>query len=187
MDKKVIVLIGMPGSGKSTVGKILAQTLGVDFVDTDRLIFEAEGMPLHDIQTQKGMQYFIKAEEAALLSVDDTPKVVATGGSAVLCEHAMMYLSTIASIVFLDVDLNMLQKRIRDPKKRGVVLAPRQTLAGVFFERRPLYLRYADVKIRARHTRPRDVVDVIIRKLGLDPKIKREGPAETAPDTEEKE
>lgn len=168
MNKEVIVLIGMPGSGKTTVGRILAQRMGVEFVDTDRLIQEIEGMPLSEIQQTKGMSYFIKAEEAALLSVDDSPKVVATGGSAVLCEHAMMYLCTIARIVFLDVDLNMLQRRIKDPKKRGVVLAPRQTIAGVYFERRPLYLRYAEIRIRAKHTRPREVADMICRRIGVE-------------------
>ena len=90
MLDKMIVLIGMPGCGKTTIGRILAQELDVPFVDTDNLIREAEGMPLDKIQREKGMEYFLKAEEQALFSLDDTPKVVATGGSAVFCEHGMI-------------------------------------------------------------------------------------------------
>ena len=147
---KMIILIGMPGCGKTTIGRILAQELGIPFVDTDVLIAEAEGMPLAKIQQEKGMEYFLSAEENALFSLDDTPKVVATGGSAIFCQHGMMYLSSIATIVYLETDLKMLMRRMGDPKKRGVVLGPNQTILGVYRERRPLYLRYADMWLSVR-------------------------------------
>ena len=163
--KKMVILIGMPGSGKSTVGKILAQKLGVPFVDTDRLIIDAEGMTLSEIQAEKGMKYFMEAEERALLSLDDSPKIVATGGSAIFHEHAMTYLSYVAEVVFLDTELRMLTRRIGDPKRRGVVLGKRQTIQSVFFERRPLYLRYADIRVRIRYSRPADVADIVGKRL----------------------
>ena len=163
----MIVLIGMPGCGKTTIGRILAQELDVPFVDTDNLIREAEGMPLPKIQQEKGMDYFLKAEEQALLQLDDTPKVVATGGSAIFCEHGMMYLDSIATVIFLEADMKMLVRRMGDPKKRGVVLAPNQTIMGVFRERRPLYLRYADIRVHTYHTRPKEVVNRILTALGI--------------------
>ncbi len=163
--KKMVVLIGMPGSGKSTVGRILSQELGVPFIDTDRLIIDREGMPLAEIQTQKGMKYFMEAEENALLSMDDSPKIVATGGSAILHEHAMTYLTYVSKVVFLDTELRTLTRRIGDPKRRGVVLGKTQTIPSVFFERRPLYLRYADIRLKVRHGRPKDVAEMVKKKL----------------------
>lgn len=163
--EKMIVLVGMPGCGKTTIGRILARELNVPFIDTDRLIAEAEGMSLSQIQKEKGMQYFLEAEERALLSLDDSLKVVATGGSAIFSSDGMMYLSSIATMVYLDVDLGMLKLRMGDPKARGVVLAPNQTIAGVYRQRRPLYLRYADIRIRTHNTRPRNVALQILSKL----------------------
>jgi len=163
--QKMVVLIGMPGSGKSTIGRILAQEMKVPFIDTDHLIRDREKKTLEEIQGEGGMQHFLQIEENTLLSLDDTPKIVATGGSAVLCEHAMMYLSSVAVVVFLDVDLHMLTRRIGDPKKRGVVLGKTQTIASLFFERRPLYLRNADIRIHLRHTRPHVVAEQVMKKL----------------------
>ena len=165
MLQKMVVLIGMPGSGKSTVGRILAQEMGVPFVDTDHLIRDREKKTLAEIQGENGMRHFLRIEEDTLLSLDDTPKIVATGGSAVLCEHAMMYLSSVAEVVFLDADLHMLTRRIGDPKKRGVVLGKTQTIASLFFERRPLYLRNADIRIHLRNTRPHMVAEQVMKKL----------------------
>lgn len=161
----MIVLVGMPGCGKTTIGRILARELEVPFVDTDHLIAEAEGMSLSQIQKEKGMEYFLAAEERALLSLDDSLKVVATGGSAIYSTYGMTYLSSIATMVYLDVDLGMLKIRMGDPKERGVVLAPNQTIAGVYRQRRPLYLRYADIRIRTHNTRPRNVAFQILNKL----------------------
>ena len=174
---KMIILIGMPGCGKTTIGRILAQELGIPFVDTDELIAQAEGMPLAKIQQEKGMEYFLSAEENALFSLDDTPKVVATGGSAIFCKHGMMYLSSIATIVYLETDLNMLMRRMGDPKKRGVVLAPNQTIVGVYRERRPLYQQYADIRIKTYHTRPKIVAQRVLAVLlgeGHDEKEEKE-------------
>ena len=163
--KKMVVLIGMPGSGKSTVGRILSQELGVSFVDTDHLIVDKEGMSLAEIQAQKGMKYFMEAEESALLSLDDSPKIVATGGSAILHEHAMTYLTYVSKVVFLDTELRTLTRHIGDPKRRGVVLGKAQTIPSVFFERRPLYLRYADIRVKVRRGRPKDVAETVKKKL----------------------
>lgn len=175
MLEKMIILIGMPGCGKSTIGRILAQELDVPFVDTDELIAKAEGMPLSKIQQEKGREYFLAAEENALFSLDDSPKVVATGGSAVLCRHGMMYLSSIATIIYLETDMNMLVRRMGDPKKRGVVLAPNQTIMGVYRERRPLYQQYADIRIRTYHTRPKAVAQRVIAVLTGEDGKEKEG------------
>ena len=138
MLKKMVVLIGMPGSGKSTIGRILSLDLGVPFVDTDRLIIENEGMPLAEIQSQKGMKYFMEAEESALLSLDDSPKIVATGGSAIFHEHAMTYLTYVSKVVFLDTELRTLTRRIGDPKE-GAWYWARPRLSPVCFLREDRY------------------------------------------------
>ncbi|HOO61679.1 MAG TPA: shikimate kinase [Bacillota bacterium] len=162
MVDRMIVLVGMPGSGKSTVGAILASSLGVPFIDSDRIIMEKDGRRLQEIIDEEGLDYFMALEEKALLSLDDSMKVVATGGSAVLSEHGMAYLSSIATIVFLDVDIYMLTHRLANAQKRGIVIAKNQTIISLYHERKPYYQRYADIRIRPRNSRPRAVAEQII-------------------------
>ena len=142
-----IVLIGMPGAGKSTLGILLAKELGLDFVDTDVAIQVREGRTLQAILDQSDYLQLRKIEEQVLLSEDITGKVVATGGSAVYSEAGMARLKQSATIVFLDVPLQELRQRIGNFASRGVARKPNQSLESLFHERCALYKKYADIRI----------------------------------------
>ena len=144
---KNIILIGMPASGKSTVGVILAKILGMDFLDTDLLIQQREGMLLKDIIRQKGVDEFLKCEEEALLCVDTVNTVIATGGSAVYSRAAMEKFRENGTICYLKVEKDELFHRLKDVKERGVVLRSGETLEEMFTNRSRLYEEFADIVI----------------------------------------
>ena len=160
-----IVLIGMPGSGKSTVGVILAKTLGMDFVDTDLLICKRENSTLQEILDAKGLDEFLNIEEAAVLDTDFHGTVVATGGSVPIKDSAMAHLKSNGTIVFLDVPLDVLERRISNIVTRGIAFAPGQTLADIYKIRLPMYRRWADISITAGggETTTEQMVEQIVR------------------------
>ena len=142
-----LILIGMPGSGKSTVGVILAKRTGRAFVDTDVLIQTSQRRTLQDIVDTDGYLALRKIEEEVLLGLVVRNHVIATGGSAVYSDRAMHHLKAEGAVIFLDVDLNTLQARVRDFRTRGLAKRPDQSFADLFAERFPLYTRYADITI----------------------------------------
>ncbi len=142
-----IVLIGMPGAGKSTVGVILAKKCAYDFVDTDCLIQTSTGKTLQTILDAQGYLGLRRIEEDLLLGLDLSRHVIATGGSAVYSTRAMQQLKKGGVIVFLDVPLAELCRRVNDFDTRGIAAAPGQDLAALFAERRPLYRHWADLTI----------------------------------------
>ena len=142
-----IVLIGMPGSGKSTVGIILAKMLGKDFVDTDLLIQLAEHRTLQDIVDSDGHMELRRIEEEVLVGIDLTDHVIATGGSAAYSHRAMTHLQQDGIIVFLNADLPCLRSRIRNYETRGLAKRPNQSFQDLFDERYQLYTRYADIVV----------------------------------------
>jgi shikimate kinase len=142
-----ITLIGMPGSGKSTVGVLLAKALGYDFLDTDLVIQQREGQLLQDILDQRGLTAFLDAEEAAIRSVDCHRTVIAPGGSAVCREGAIGHLKALGPVVYLRVPMDELARRITNLSTRGIAMEPGQTLADVMAYRAPLYEKYADLTV----------------------------------------
>lgn len=144
---KNIVLIGMPGCGKSTVGVLLAKSLGYDFLDTDLLIQRKAGKRLQEIIDTQGMQAFLAAEEEALCSVEARGTVIATGGSAVYSARGMEHLAEHGLVVWLRVDLPTLEARLGDFAARGIAGANAGDLAAIFAEREPLYARYAQITV----------------------------------------
>ena len=142
-----IILIGMPASGKSTAGVILAKLLGYSFLDTDLLIQSRAGRRLREIIADKGVDGFLADEEAACLSVRADRCVIATGGSVVYSEAAMAHLKALGCVVYLEVDYETLLGRLQDIQGRGVVLRPEQTLADLYEERSKLYEKYADLVV----------------------------------------
>ncbi len=172
-----IVLIGMPASGKSTAGVILAKTIGYGFLDIDILIQEETGRTLQEIIDSDGIEGFIQIEEQTVLSVDVKKTVIATGGSVVYGERAMAYLQTIGSIVYLKSSCENIEKRLDNIMTRGVVMKPGRTIRDVYAERVPLYEKYAGVIVDADTDVIERKVEEIIRKLfgGGSPGVDRTG------------
>ncbi len=139
-----IILIGMPGAGKSTVGVLVAKALGMDFIDTDILIQQREGMLLQEIIDKKGLEAFLKTEEKVLSGLKCRNSVIATGGSAVYSDRAMRALREDGFCVYIRLDLDEVERRLKNIKTRGVVIRKGQTLKDIYDERLPLYLKYCD-------------------------------------------
>lgn len=143
-----IVLIGMPGAGKSTVGVLLAKMRSMGFIDTDLVVQSGEGQRLQDLIDARGVEAFRIVEERYASAVEASHCVVATGGSVVYSEQAMAHLKRHGFVVFLDLALEDLAKRLTNLPSRGLVRFPGQSLEDLFHERRPLYLRYADAVVQ---------------------------------------
>ena len=139
-----IILIGMPGAGKSTCGVLAAKMLLKNFFDTDLLIQNIEGKSLQAIIDEKGTDYFQSAEERAILSLDINGTVIATGGSVVYSEKAMAHLKSLGKIIYLHLDYKTMKRRIRNVSTRGLVLRNGSTLKDMYDERLPLYEKYAE-------------------------------------------
>lgn len=145
--KNNIVLIGMPGSGKSTIGVLLAKIIGYDFIDSDLLIQAREGKKLYEIINEKGLDAFDKIENDVNASIKATKTVIATGGSVVYGKEAMEHLKQIGTVVFLDVSIEELNMRIKNMATRGISMREGQTFEDLFNERNVLYNKYCDIKI----------------------------------------
>ena len=143
--KENIVLIGMPGVGKSTLGVVLAKELGYEFVDADLLIQKREKRLLKDIIAEEGVEGFLKIENDVNASIQTDKTVIATGGSVIYGAEAMEHLKEIGTVVYLKLDYETLDSRLGSLKGRGVVLKDGQTLKSLYEERVPLYEKYADV------------------------------------------
>lgn len=143
-----IILIGMPGSGKSTCGVVAAKLLLKNFFDTDLLIQNREGRRLQQIIDEKGLDYFARAEEEAVLSLDIAGTVIATGGSVVYSPATMEHLRRMGKVIYLHLEYETMCRRIQNLDSRGVVLQAGYTLQDMYKERLPLYRRYADAVIK---------------------------------------
>lgn len=151
-----LILLGMPGAGKSTVGVLLAKRLGYDFIDSDVLIQLQEGDVLQEIVDRHGYQALRRIEQDVLLSLQMTRTVLATGGSAIYSEPGMAQLETNGTLIYLQAPLQTIEQRIADFSTRGIARTPTQDLAAIFAERTPLYERYAEITVDA--TAPPDEV-----------------------------
>ncbi len=145
MHVKNLILIGMPACGKSTVGVVLAKTMGMKFLDTDLLIQEREGALLQDLINQKGNDYFKKVEEYVLRSLATENTVISTGGSAVYYKEAMKHFKKNGLVVYIKVSFESIEKRLDNITTRGITMAPGQTLRDLYDNRIPLYEGNADI------------------------------------------
>ncbi len=143
-----IALIGMPGSGKSTLGQRLANKLGTPFIDTDQLIEKSENCSLQTLLDQNGLELFKAKESAIIKSLRKQPAVIATGGSAVYSPHAMRHLQQFSTVVWLQVNLQTICQRIHTGRTRGIARSPNQSLAKLLIERTPLYRKFADLAVK---------------------------------------
>ena len=165
-NKTNIVLIGMPSCGKSVTGVVLAKILNKKFVDGDLLIQERAGKGLQAIINEDGIDAFKKLEEEVLGSIDVTNAVIATGGSAVYYDSAMQHLKKDGIILYIDVPIEDIKKRLRNIKTRGVAMGKGQTLDDLYALRKPLYEKYAEVTVKSSNKQSmEDTVEDILNKL----------------------
>lgn len=144
-----ITLIGMPGSGKSTVGVVLAKMLNMDFLDVDLVIQKRTGKLLHELIDGLGREGFLDLEGQICQSIEALDTVIAPGGSAVYREDAMRHFQTLGPIVFIDIDYEDLEVRLGDLAARGVALPEGFTLRDLYEERTPLYRQWADITVKS--------------------------------------
>lgn len=142
-----IILIGMPGCGKSTVGVVLAKTLGYGFIDTDLLIQQSHRKRLQDIVNEEGFLALRQMEEGVLTSLATVQQVIATGGSAIYSDKGMQHLKSLGKIIYLQLGLNQLKERVGDYSERGIASDPHSSFETIYNERCPLYQQAADVVI----------------------------------------
>jgi shikimate kinase len=164
-DDRNIVLIGMPGAGKSTVGVLLAKMLSREFIDTDVTIQAREHRRLQTIIDTDGLEAFLRIETYHVLALSCRRHVIATGGSVVYSEAAMQHLARSGIIVHLDLPLDQLRTRLTDLRARGVAMAPGQSMESLYSERQPLYRRYAAVTVACAGLKHDEVVDRIVASL----------------------
>lgn len=163
--KDNIILIGMPGVGKSTIGVVLAKVLGYSFIDADLLIQQQEGKLLHEIIEEAGTEGFLEIEGRVNRQIQAERAIIATGGSVVYEKEAMEHLKEIGTVVYLQVSYSILEKRLNDIKGRGVVLKDGQNLQALYEERTPLYEAYADIVVEEEYMGVEETVALLIDKL----------------------
>lgn len=156
-----IILIGMPGCGKSTIGVVLAKVLGYHFIDADLLIQERENRLLSEILEEKGPEEFNRIENEVNASIEATRSVIATGGSVVYGKEAMAHLGAIGTIIYLRLPLEDIRNRLGDLAERGISMKEGQTLKDLYEERTPLYEQYADLTIDVQDLSVREAVMLI--------------------------
>lgn len=156
---KNLILIGMPGCGKSTTGVLVAKALCKSFIDTDLLIQTSEGCTLQSIIEQKGNDYFAALEEKILLGVNEESSVISTGGSAVYYDSAMNHFKEIGTVVYMKISFEQMMKRITNMKTRGILLKNGETIETMFHRREALYEKYADIIIDCNDSTIEDTVE----------------------------
>ncbi|MCL6583209.1 MAG: shikimate kinase [bacterium] len=160
-----IVLIGMPGVGKSTIGVILAKVLSRDFLDTDVYIQSKEGRSLQEIIDQEGLKRFCELEERYVISIAGKGLVIATGGSVIYSDLAMRHLRSQGVVLHLFLPVHILEKRLSNLLTRGVVKKSSQTFIELYRERMPLYEQYADTTVDCTGLGHEEVIKVILTRL----------------------
>jgi len=156
-----IILIGMSGAGKSTIGVLLAKALGYTFIDTDLIIQEQQGQLLQEIIDLKGMESFLQAEEYAILGLKSEGTVIATGGSVIYSPKAMAHLKSLGKILYLKIPCEVIEKRLNDISSRGIIMGNHTSFKSLYDERESLYEHYADTQIECQNLTMNKIVSTI--------------------------
>ena len=166
---KNIVLIGMPGSGKSTVGVVLAKMLGLHFLDSDLVIQETEGKLLSEIIEEKGPDGFLAVEDRVNADLQCEKTVIATGGSAVLRESSMKHLAENGVFVYLSLPYSVIARRVGNRSTRGIAAENNETLKDIYDFRKPYYERYADFTVDCKgNSVEKNVAEILRVMLGME-------------------
>jgi len=160
-----IILIGLPGAGKSTLGVILAKALGMHFIDTDIVIQDQTGRLLQEIINTDGVERFLEIEEECVLSLNRSHAVISTGGSVVLRNRAINQLRSDGMIVYLEISYDEMVRRLKNITTRGIVLEPGQSLRDMYDQRIPLYERYADIRINCSGEAFERVMETVVLRI----------------------
>lgn len=163
--KKNLIFIGMPAVGKSTVGVVVAKRLGMRFVDADLVIQEQEKRLLREIIEEEGQDGFLKIENRINASIKSENSVISPGGSVIYCEEAMNHYKNIGTVVYLKASYQTIKRRIRNPKKRGVVLRDGQSLRDLYNERVPYFEKYADITVCEDGCRIEETIENVINAV----------------------
>ncbi len=163
-----IILIGMPGAGKSTLGVVLAKALGFDFTDTDLIIQSEQNEKLYKIIEKKGIKEFIEIENGTVAALKVKNSVIATGGSVIFGKEAMENLKSLGTVVYLEVDEKEIEKRLSNIKTRGIVMEKGETVEKIYNERTPLYEKYADITVVCKGMDLEKTVEKIISLVGYE-------------------
>ena len=165
MNTNNIILIGMPGCGKSTVGVVLAKALGMDFIDSDLVIQKVTGKRLSQIIDESGDAGFREVENRVNAQLQAENSIIATGGSVIYGEEAMHHLKSIGTVIYLKLSYASIEERLGDLHARGVTIQPGWTLRDLYNERCPMYEKWADVIVDCERMRLREVVGYISRTV----------------------
>ncbi|MCC2254225.1 shikimate kinase [Ruminococcus sp. CLA-AA-H200] len=163
--KKNLIFIGMPAVGKSTVGVVVAKRLGMRFIDTDLLIQEQENRLLREIIAEEGEEGFLEIENRVNASVNVENSVISPGGSVIYCREAMEHYKKIGTVVYLQASYQTIKRRIRSPRKRGVVLKEGQTFRDLYNERVPYFEKYADITVCEDGCRIEDTIENVLNAV----------------------
>ena len=167
MKRSNIILIGMPGAGKSTVGVLLAKALKKPFIDTDLLIQQRENSFLQEIINNRGINEFIKVEEEVVLGLNVTDHVIATGGSVIYSDVSIAHLQSTGVMVFLNLKLYQLERRLKNINTRGIAMKSGQSIIDLYTERQPLYEKFAEIEIDCSHKHIETIISEIIIKTDI--------------------
>ncbi len=162
---KNIILIGMPGCGKSTVGVVLAKALGMDFIDSDLVIQKKTGVKLSQLIDEHGDEGFRAIENRINAELEADNSIIATGGSVIYGEDAMRHLKQIGTIIYLKLSCEAIEDRLGDLHARGVTIRPGWTLQDLYNERVPMYEKWADITVDCEQLRLREVVGYIRERV----------------------
>ncbi len=162
-----VILVGMPGCGKSTVGVLAAKALMMDFVDTDLILQKQGGKPLQQMVDELGTEGFSKAEEDCICSLHFENTVIATGGSVALEERAMEHLKKEGRVVFIHLSYEEIEKRLKNIKTRGIAMKKGQTLRDLYDMRQPYYFRCADAVLEADGLDIEQTVAKLVQFVGM--------------------
>lgn len=163
--KKNLIFIGMPAVGKSTVGVVVAKRLGMRFVDADLVIQEREKRLLREIIEEEGQDGFLEIENRINASIEAENSVISPGGSVIYCKEAMEHYKNIGTVVYLKASYQTIKRRIRNPKKRGVVLRDGQSLRDLYNERVPYFEKYADITVCEDGCRIEETIENVINAV----------------------